>query len=170
MKTDAWREFVMAPEKAACGCGDKLGPKLDDLHTLLMRYLAQHSSPAELYETTIGATSVVTVGAAATTAVHSIGPPPQGMCWYVEVVNKHASTGTAVLKILVGPKDNTDDSFRRDFSTASADDVASENPAIYVGPSEFLVAAWSSASNNAVLTVSYQIRVHRFGQPFGARE
>lgn len=170
MRESGLFEFLEAPKRAACGCGETLGPKLDNLQSLFGRFLAQHAAPSEVYETTISESSVVTVGAAATTAVHSIGPPPQGFCWYVEVINKHASTGTAVLKILVGPKDNTNDRFRRDFSPASADDVAMESPPIFVAPSEFLVASWSSASNNAVLTCSYQIRVHRFGQPFGARE
>lgn len=155
-----------------CNCGDglhALAGKQDELHALLKRFLSEHASPSELYETTNHVPAVSTAPASGT-ITFDCGSPVTGKVWYVEWISKHCSAGTATLSVFIGPKGMTDTAYRRDFSPASADDIATENPAIYVGPGEYLTLQWAGATAAAILSASLQIRVHRLGQPFGARE
>lgn len=130
----------------------------------LRRVVAEYGAPRERYETTISPNSQVTADGSGNATV-SLGPPVQGRCWYVERITKHASAGTPTLAVLVGPQGVTDASYRRDFSAASADDVADEVKPIYVGPGEYLVLQWAGASASAVLSAGLQIRVHVVGSP-----
>lgn len=103
---------------------------------------------------------------AAGTFVDSLGPVPEGYCWYVERItcysNDTATTGVFELFVIRGdtPPGKPDISGRQDVATGSVvlNGVSDEESPIHVPPGYTLVGSWSGLTSAKVVSASFQIR------------
>ncbi len=109
-----------------------------------------------------------TIGSAGT-AVDAIGSVPEGYCWYVERLTSYSNTANATtgkLEIFVSNNPNgptaPDKTGREDVATGTSvqDSTSDQRSPIYLGPGQYLVAQWSALTQNDVVRVTSQIRVH----------
>lgn len=108
----------------------------------------------------------------------SLGPVPEGYCWYVERLTCQSNTAvasgpTTTLEIFVstditGPT-SPDKTGRQDMTLLPANDVSDQNSPIYVGPGMFLVAQWAGLTTGNRVRLTTQIRVHELMRTLGAK-
>jgi hypothetical protein len=129
-----------------------------------------HSTRSDQYiAATVAATGV---------AEGAIGPCPEGYCWYVERLSPHSNTAnasTGLLEIFVRAINlsATDISrqARQDFykGVDVQDSIHDMRSPIYVAPGQWLVARWSALTNNDLVSLASQIRVHKLEYGLGDR-
>lgn len=97
-------------------------------------------------------------------AVGSLGPCPEGFCWYVERFSCYVSTdATPTLELYVQSILDAvpiDKAGRQDYTPNGDNDAGGLSPAIFVGPGQYLVAVWASCTSGDKCQMSAQIRVH----------
>ena len=102
-------------------------------------------------------------------AVDSIGPCPEGYCWYLnnETIHSNTSASSPTFELYVSrtnaaPNDSSK-AGRVDYTTGSNIKDAANNLAspIYVGPGMYLVGVWNGLNNNDVVNWSGQILSHK---------
>lgn len=120
----------------------------------------------------------ISVVSGGTTAQGFLGPVPPGYCWYVEkwtAFGNHASTApTLELFVLTSqtvPAATTatvgDRAGRQDLTLLANNAVMlSDNP-IYVGENYYLVAFWSTVSQNDIMQATFQIATHQISDLHG---
>ncbi len=100
-----------------------------------------------------------------------LGPCSEGYCWYVERMTTwaNASRTAAVCEVFVQTANKLQSSFsatvgdrtgRQDVSINASNDVADENSPIYVGPGQYLIAAWSGFTSGDLVELSVQAAIH----------
>jgi hypothetical protein len=97
----------------------------------------------------------------------ALGPVPLGYCWYVErwSAYSNSSGSTLTLELYVasdkaGPV-SPDKTGRVDQTTSPKNAVGNLAAPIYVGPGNYLVAQWAGFTQNDLVRLSTQIRVHK---------
>ena len=100
---------------------------------------------------------------------HSLGPVPEGYCWYLSNSTLHSTTQqpTATFEIYASsanqrPTDGTK-SGRQDFTSgANVQDSANNySSPLYFGPGQFVVFVWTGLSSGDLVSWSGQIHSHK---------
>jgi hypothetical protein len=133
--------------------------------SLLNRYLREYLAPQGANEDIVSMQAVVDSAAGTAADKVSLGPPRTGTQWYVQRASSEATAGTPTFSLFVGPKDNTDGTYRRDFAAAALVAQRDYFREIYVGPGEYLVVAWGGATGASRLKAGLQVRVRRIDAP-----
>lgn len=104
----------------------------------------------------------------------SLGPVPQGYCWYIERYTTRVATTAGVITAAtplcevavlsdqaVSVIGTWDRAGRQDYTANGKNDISDNESPLYAGPGQYLVAVWTTANSGEIAVLSCQIRVHQ---------
>lgn len=100
---------------------------------------------------------------------HSVGPVPEGYCWYLnnETLYSNTSQSTATFELYVlrenGRPTDTTKAGRQDYTVGANVQNAANNIAspIYAGPGYYYVLVWTGLTSGDIVSWSGQILSHK---------